>query len=159
MLGKPFGAWCAISQCHHRHTQIVEEFARRCHFETHRVVAHIGASAVDNLDSIGLFLLREIPGNIWLNLMRLHIRHLAFWPYIHIYRVAMRFEVSKSVHQNLFGSKRLVELHLTHKFYASFEPECSMAAVGKEMQLGRNIATSEFTIHERRTIRRINVAT
>ena len=54
----------------------------------------------------------------------------------------MRFEVDISVHQNLLGRKRLVELHLTHKFYASFESERSMVAVGKEMQFGRDIATS-----------------
>jgi hypothetical protein len=172
VLGQPAQrTWRAVFHRHDRHALFVQVAPRRRDFEAVRTVAHVSAARVDDLDRLRLEFLRRVPLEIRQALVRLHIRHLAFWPDRLLAVFAARIVVRIAGHQIDFRAETPVKIHLAKVLGDTVEPVVvggavltlarvaheTVGTVREEMDLGRDFHPAELAVDLRGTVRRIDV--
>jgi len=161
----------AVFHRHNRHALLVQVTPRRRDFESVRIVAHVAAARVDDLDRLRLEFLRHVPLDIRHALVRLHIRHLAFRPDRLLEVFAASIVVQIAGHQIFFLAETPVKIHLAEVLGDTVEPVVvsravlalarvaheTVGTVCEEMDLGRDFHPAELAVNLRGAVRRIDV--
>ena len=141
-------AWCAVLECHNGDTQLIQVATYGSNLKTVGVVAHIAAARVDNLYRIGLFVLWQVPLDVWLALVSLRRRHLALCPQILNDMLCAGIVIREASHKLLLRLKLTHIAHLTHKLHRALKAECAVTLIWVEVQLGRNLHLAQTAVDE-----------
>ena len=157
VLGQARRAGGAVFERDDGHAHRVQVAARRGDLEGVRVVGHVGAAGVDDLDGAGLAHRGDVPLDVGLALVVARVGHFPFGPDVladQLRPVGVAGETALQRHFRLQGAQ---EAHLPQEFDAALEAVGAVALVRVEVQLGGDLHPAQLAVHEGGPVRGIGI--